>query len=51
MPIYARFAAQYIPRTFLVARDGTIIYESTGFDEDEIRKLKALVRTQVARKL
>jgi peroxiredoxin len=48
--IYDRFASQSIPRTYLISRDGTVIYQATGFYEDEIAKLKAMLRKELARK-
>ena len=48
--IYAEFASQYIPRTYLISRDGTIIFQTTGFYEEEISKLEALLHKELARK-
>jgi peroxiredoxin len=36
---YARFATQYIPRTYLIDRDGTIVYQSIGYTKKEFQKL------------
>ncbi|MGO9109406.1 MAG: TlpA family protein disulfide reductase [Thermoguttaceae bacterium] len=48
--IFGEFASQYIPRTYLISRDGTIVFQTTGFYEEEIAKLKALLHKELARK-
>ncbi len=48
--VYGKYAAKYIPRTFLVSRQGTIIYEWTGNWEAEISKLRKLLRSELAKK-
>lgn len=42
--IYGQFAKAYIPRLFLVGRDGKIISESTGLDKVRIRQLAATIQ-------
>ena len=46
-----QFATEGIPRTYLISRDGTILYQSVGFYEEfyeqELARLKRLVREQV----
>ena len=44
---YSRFAKERIPRTYLIARDGTILYQCTGYYETEIGKLKALLAVEL----
>ena len=44
---YSRFAKERIPRTYLVSRDGTILYQCTGYYEAEIGKLKALLAVEL----
>ena len=39
--IYSRYAKGYIPRNYVINKDGDIIFQSIGFSEDEF---KALVR-------
>jgi peroxiredoxin len=48
--IYSKFASQAIPRTYLISRDGTILFQTTGFYEKEIARLKALLHKELARK-
>ncbi len=45
--IYSKFAEQFIPRNFLIDRNGTIIYSSVGFKEDEFNKLKNILEAQL----
>jgi peroxiredoxin len=47
--IYSKFASEHIPRTYVIAGDGTILYESTGYSEQEIVKLKKLITKEVAK--
>jgi peroxiredoxin len=48
--VYSQFASQFIPRTYLISRDGTIIYQCTGYHEEELSRLRTLVRKELARK-
>jgi len=48
--VYGEFASQSIPRTYVISRDGTVIFQTTGFYEEEIAKLKALLHKELARK-
>jgi hypothetical protein len=45
--VYGLFAKELIPRTYLISRDGTICFTSTGFVEDDIAKLKKEIMTQL----
>jgi peroxiredoxin len=45
--VYNRFATERIPRTYLLGRDGMVSYEWTGYYENEITKLKTLVRKEL----
>jgi len=38
--VYSEYAQAYIPRLFLVGRDGIILYESSDFDEVEFENMK-----------
>ena len=41
--IFDLFAVQFIPRTYLINREGKIIYMTTGFDEQEFRQLERMI--------
>jgi len=40
---FAKYATEGIPRTYLIAPDGTIAYQSAGYDEEEIPKIKQII--------
>ena len=48
--VYGEFASQSIPRTYVISRDGTVIFQTTGFYEEEIARLKALLHKEIATK-
>lgn len=45
--VYAKFAEQFIPRNYLIDRDGKIIYSSTGFNEKDFDQLKKTLKDQL----
>lgn len=45
--IYSLFAERYIPRNFVIDRDGKIIYQATGFNDDEFAKIKNIIETEL----
>jgi peroxiredoxin len=47
---YAKFASGSIPRTYLISRQGTIVYQWTGGYETEISKLRRLLARELAKK-
>lgn len=46
--IYSRFATQGVPRTLLVAPDGTVAYSKLGFYDSDLAELKAALSAQLA---
>lgn len=48
--VYDRFASTYIPRTYLLSREGTILYQWTGGYEEEVKKLRKLLSKELAKK-
>ncbi len=48
--VYKEFASQYIPRTYLISRQGTIAYQFHGGYEEEIPKLRKLLSRELAKK-
>jgi peroxiredoxin len=46
---YALYAEKYIPRTYLIAPDGKIVFATTGFTEDELSNLKSELERQLAK--
>lgn len=47
--IYSKYATKYIPRNFLVGRDGKIIFASMGFDASEFDKMVTLIAVELSR--
>jgi peroxiredoxin len=47
--VYRRFATQSIPRTYLISREGTILFQWTGAWEEDIAKLKKFLKKELAR--
>jgi peroxiredoxin len=45
--VYSRFAEQRIPRTYLISRDGKIVYQCTGYYEAELGKLKTILTAEL----
>lgn len=41
--IYSLFAKQYIPRNYLIDKNGKVIYASTGFSIEEFEELKTKI--------
>lgn len=41
--VYDRYASNYIPRNFLIGRDGRIVLASVGYDDEEFRELIRLI--------
>ena len=46
--VYGLYAKQYIPRTYLIARDGKILLAQTGFDEADLVELTRALDEQLA---
>jgi len=47
--IYSLFAEKYIPRNIVLNREGKIIYQATGFDDEEFIKLKETIATELTK--
>ncbi len=45
--IYSLFAEKYIPRNVVLDREGKIIYQATGFDDEEFAKLKETIANEL----
>ncbi|WP_321286830.1 TlpA disulfide reductase family protein [uncultured Sunxiuqinia sp.] len=46
--IYSKFAEQFIPRNFIIDREGKIIYSSVGFNEADFNELKKVLASELA---
>lgn len=47
--IFARFAEELIPRTFLIAADGRIVYSQAGFMIEDLPALHSAIERELAR--
>jgi peroxiredoxin len=45
--VFSSYAESLIPRTYLIARDGTICFACTGFREDRFDELKSILGEQL----
>jgi peroxiredoxin len=45
--IYTKFATKYIPRNIILNREGKIIFEETGFDDDKFNEIKAILEKEL----
>jgi thiol-disulfide isomerase/thioredoxin len=45
--IYSKFASQFIPRNFLISKDGKIIFNSIGFERKDFNLLKETIDNQL----
>jgi peroxiredoxin len=45
--VYSLFAKQYIPRNYLIDKNGKVVYASTGFSMQEFEELKATIDKQL----
>ncbi|HAN19866.1 MAG TPA: protein-disulfide isomerase [Bacteroidales bacterium] len=45
--VYSLFAKQYIPRNIIINREGKIIFESTGFDDEKFAKMKSILEKEL----
>lgn len=48
--VYAKFAAAGIPRSYVVGRDGKILFQSLGYEQGEVAKLNAAVQKALRKK-
>jgi len=46
--IYGKFAEKYIPRNVVVNQEGTIVYQGTGYDEQEFRSMLQIIERELA---
>jgi len=47
--VYDRFASAGIPRTYVVNSNGTIVFQSVGYDPGEFERMKQAVESALAR--
>lgn len=47
--MYSKFATKWIPRTYVIAPDGTIALQETGFDLEKFKKMLDLIDEKLAK--
>jgi RNA polymerase sigma factor (sigma-70 family) len=47
--IYRKYATEYIPRCYLIGKDGRIKYAAKGYDESEFAKMKKFIATELGK--
>lgn len=47
--IYELFAKKYIPRTYVIGRNGKIIYQSSGFNEADFKNMMQVIQKEINR--
>jgi len=45
--IYSKFADKYIPRNVVVDKEGTIVYQSTGYTEGEFKDMMEVIKSEL----
>lgn len=48
--VYAKYATQYIPRSYVIGRDGKILLQTVGYKEEEFGQLVGAIEKELARK-
>lgn len=46
--IYSLYAKQYIPRNYLIDKNGVVVYQSMGYTEEDFAKLLAALEKAIA---
>ncbi|MGZ8899835.1 MAG: peroxiredoxin family protein [Limisphaerales bacterium] len=44
--IYSKYASAYIPRTYLINKEGKIVYQGIGFEETEFKALLSAIENE-----
>ncbi len=47
--IYKKYATEYIPRCYVIGKDGIIKFASTGYQPDEFEKMKAVISAELSK--
>lgn len=45
--VYSLFARQYIPRNYVIGKDGRIAFQSMGYSAEEFRKMVELIKSEL----
>jgi len=47
--VFARYATGYIPRTYVIDRDGRIVFQGQGYGKDEFARMVRVIEQQLAK--
>ena len=47
--IYAKYAKQYIPRTYVIGADGRIVFQSVGYESAEFAKMVEVIQKELTK--
>ena len=45
--IYSNFAERYIPRNFVIGKDGKVLFQCVGFDKDDFAKMIEVIKDEL----
>jgi hypothetical protein len=45
MAAYSQYASRYIPRNFVIGPDGTVLYQSQGYERHEFEEMVTLIES------
>jgi len=48
MVAYSQYATRFIPRNFVIGPDGTVLYQSQGYEPHEFEEMVKLIEEAVA---
>ncbi len=48
MVAYSQYATRFIPRNFVIGPDGTVLYQSQGFERPEFDEMVAVIEAAIA---
>jgi len=48
--VYGKYATQYIPRSYVIGREGKILFQTVGYKEEELAQLVSTIEKELARK-
>ncbi|RKZ14270.1 TlpA family protein disulfide reductase [bacterium] len=46
---FARYAEAFIPRNFVISRDGLVVFQSSGYEEPEFARMVEIIEGELAR--
>lgn len=46
--VYDRYATRFIPRNFVIGPDGTVLFQSQGFEREDFERMVAVIEDAVA---